>query len=53
MIMSIIMLGKNLTPRGFQNLRSHLYLQNTGITICEYSEKYGWTVNTVNDIAHL
>jgi broad specificity phosphatase PhoE len=53
MIMSIIMLGKHLTPRGFQNLRSHLYLQNTGITICEYSEKYGWTVNTVNDTTHL
>lgn len=48
-----IIFGCELTPEIFLKMRDHLWAQNTGITICEKSEQYGWTVNTWNDMNHL
>ena len=53
MIVARIILGNKLTPKIFVFLRKHLWAKNTGITICEYTEKYGWTLNTWNDTSHL
>jgi len=53
MIVARILFGNKLTPKIFVVLRKHLWANNTGITICEYTEKYGWTLNTWNDTSHL
>lgn len=53
MIVARILFGNKLTPKIFVLLRKHLWANNTGITICEYTEKYGWTLNTWNDSSHL
>lgn len=53
MIVAKILFGDTLTPKQFILLRKHLWVKNTGITICEHSEKYGWTLNTWNDSNHL
>lgn len=53
MIVARILFGNKLTPKIFVILREHLWANNTGITICEYTEKYGWTLNTWNDTSHL
>ncbi len=48
-----IIFGGNLTPKIFSEMRNHLFMENTGITIYEHSEKYGWTLNTWSDTTHL
>lgn len=53
MIVAKIILGRRLTPKLFTDLRNKLLVANTGITICGYSENYGWTLNTWNDRSHL
>lgn len=53
MIVARILFGNKLTPKIFVLLRKHFWANNTGITICEYTEKYGWTLNTWNDTSHL
>lgn len=53
MIVARIIFGNKLTPKVFIVLRKHLWAKNTGITICRYTEKYGWTLNTWNDSSHL
>ena len=53
MIVARILLGNKLTPKVFVALRKRLWAKNTGITICEYTEKYGWTLDTWNDSSHL
>lgn len=53
MIVAKILFGNKLTPKIFVFLRKHLWAKNTGITICEYTEKYGWALNTWNDSSHL
>ncbi|MFH1863674.1 MAG: histidine phosphatase family protein [bacterium] len=53
MIVARILFENKLTPKVFVSLRKHLWANNTGITICEYTEKYGWTLNTWNDSSHL
>lgn len=53
MIVAKVVFGKSLTPEMFVALRSHLWFKNTGITVCEYTQKYGWTLVTWNDTTHL
>lgn len=53
MIVAKAIFGKSLTPRMFLAIRSHLWIKNTGITVCEYTDRHGWTLVTWNDAAHL
>ncbi len=52
-LISEIIFGSELSPDILLKMRDHLFIQNTGITICEKSEKYGWTLNTWNDMSHV
>lgn len=52
-VVARIIFGDELTPDIFLKVKHHLFAQNTGITICEKSDKYGWTVNTWNDMSHV
>lgn len=42
-----------LTPKVLLGMRFHMWANNTGVTICEKHSKYGWQLNTWNDMAHL
>lgn len=53
MIICKAIFGKSLTPEIFLQLREHLWLKNTGITVCEYIDKWGWTLIAWNDTTHL
>ncbi|MBU0997969.1 histidine phosphatase family protein [Patescibacteria group bacterium] len=53
MIVGKIIFGKNLTPSEYLNLREHTWLINTGITVCEHTNKWGWTLISWNDTTHL
>jgi probable phosphoglycerate mutase len=48
-----IIFGDELTPEIFRSMRYHMHMENTGITHCEYSDKYGWNLITWNDSTHL
>ena len=53
MIICKTIFGENLTPEIFLQLREHLWLKNTGITVCEYTDKWGWTLVNWNDTPHI
>ena len=53
MIICKTIFGENLTPEIFLQLREHLWLKNTGITVCEYTDKWGWTLVNWNDTSHI
>lgn len=53
MIVCKAIFGKSLTPEIFLQLREHLWLKNTGITVCEYTDKWGWTLVNWNDTSHI
>jgi len=42
-----------LTPDFYIKFRHHSWLNNSGITTLDYSQKYGWVLETWNDITHL
>lgn len=44
-----IVFGNELTEKVFREMRKHLWVKNTGITVCEKHPKYGWQLNTWND----
>jgi len=52
-IVGRIVFENELTPKVLLKMRFHMWANNTGITICEKHPKYGWQLNTWNDIAHL
>ena len=52
-IVGNIVFGKNYAPKIFLAMYSHVWIKNTGITICEKSKEFGWTLNTWNDMTHL
>lgn len=51
--LALIIFEEKLTPELYLNIRTHFWTANTGITICEYTDEYGWRILTFNDIAHL
>ena len=53
MIICKAIFGKDLTPEIFLQLREHFWLKNTGIIVCEYTEKWGWTLVAWNDTSHI
>jgi hypothetical protein len=48
-----IIFEDEFTPRTLLKMRLHMWANNTGITICEKHPKYGWQLNTWNDMTHL
>jgi len=52
-IVAKVIFGNKLSPDTLLKMRDRLFVQNTGITICEKSEKYDWTLNTWNDMSHV
>ena len=50
MIICKAIFGKSLTPEIFLQLREHLWLKNTGITVCEYIDKWGISTQLVQGI---
>lgn len=52
-IISQVVFGEKVSPEIFMKMKEHMWIQNTGVTICEKTEKYGWTLNTWNDLNHL
>lgn len=42
-----------LTEPIFREMRGHMWMKNTGITICEKDPKYGWRLNTWDDSTHV
>ncbi len=52
-IVGSMIFGERLTLPTLGSLNHHLWIDNTGITHCEYTEKYGWGLLTWNDTTHL
>ncbi|NMC61466.1 MAG: histidine phosphatase family protein, partial [Candidatus Methanofastidiosa archaeon] len=52
-IVGNIVFGEKLIPDTLFAMRFHMWAQNTGITICEKHQKYGWQLNTWNDMTHV
>lgn len=48
-----LVFGEELKPKTFLRMREHMWTQNTGITVCENHPKYGWQLNTWNDMLHV
>lgn len=53
MMVALMMLGEQLTPRIAQSFIDFLRTSNTGITVCERQEDQPWRLVTWNDHAHL
>ena len=53
MILALMIFGEKLTPQVYWDFKYHLHSDNTGITVCKYSENHGWWVTSWNDITHL
>lgn len=52
-IVASMIFGQRLTLPILGGLMQHLWMQNTGITHCEYTIKYGWGLLSWNDTTHL
>lgn len=53
MLISTMIFGDNLSPETFWFIRNKLWSKNSGVTVCEYTDKYGWGLLNWNDTAHL
>jgi len=47
------LLDDKLTPEVFMGLREHILINNTGITVLEYTKRFGWALIHWNDARHL
>ncbi len=54
-LVSLALLGKELTPRLFAKLRKNMYISNTGVTILEQNIEDGgsWRLLTLNEHSHI
>lgn len=50
---AMVLFGPELTPKSLLHFRHHSWDENTGITVIEHTEKYGWALLHWNDVAHL
>lgn len=56
MMIAVMMAGENIDPDFFKKIDQFFHSENTGITWCEYDNKYHpnrWQLITWNDHAHL
>jgi broad specificity phosphatase PhoE len=54
-LVSVALLGTELTPRLFAQLRKHMYVSNTGVTVLEQNIEDGgsWHLLTLNEHSHI
>jgi broad specificity phosphatase PhoE len=54
-LVSVALLGTELTPRLFARLRKHMYVSNTGVTVLEQNIEDGgsWRLLTLNEHSHI
>jgi len=52
-IIAKMIFGKDLSKEIISAIKQHFGTTNTGISICEFTEKNGWTLQTFNDSSHL
>ena len=52
-IIAKLVFGENLSDKIMSDIKRHFGTTNTGISICEFTEKNGWILNTFNDSSHL
>lgn len=50
---ALVLFRQGLTPEVFWNFRHHIVAKNTGITTLEYTDKYGWSLISWNDMTHI
>lgn len=48
-----MLFGDELNPKIFSQFRYHSHVANTGISHCEYADKWGWSLISWNDTTHL
>jgi broad specificity phosphatase PhoE len=53
MILAACIFGEGLTVDAFDSMNKRMEISNTGISQCQFSQKSGWKVITVNDTTHL
>lgn len=53
MFLALVIFGGKVGPRQFLIIREHIWFENTGISIFEYTSKYGWSLISWNDYCHL
>lgn len=52
-LLRMMLLGDLYTPEVYAKTRWSLILSNTGVTVCQLSEKRGWQIVSWNDTVHL
>lgn len=52
-IIAKMVFGENLSEEIMAAIKKHFGTTNTGISICEFTEKNGWVLHTFNDSSHL
>lgn len=52
-IIAKMIFGENLSDEIMTAVKQHFGTTNTGISICEFTEKEGWMLLTFNDSSHL
>lgn len=54
-LVGVMLLGREFTPRAFREVRQNLYISNTGVTIADLvAEKHNsWRMITLNDHSHI
>lgn len=52
-IIAKMVFGDNLSADILNDIRKHFGTTNTGVSICEFNEKDGWSLKTFNDFSHL
>ena len=52
-IVGNIVFAEEFKPNILYRMRMHMWARNTGITICELHEKYGWQLDSWNDTTHI
>ncbi len=52
-IIAKMVFGDHLSQEIIEDIRLHFGTDNTGISVCEYSEKEGWILRSYNDSSHL
>lgn len=50
---AVVLLGEEITPKSLLHFRFHSWDENTGITVLEHTERFGWALLHWNDATHL
>lgn len=53
MVIGKMVFGGNLSLQIMLDIKKHFGATNTGISVCEFTEKDGWVLQTFNDFSHL